>query len=101
MDRVDLRLEVGDLLRGRVEQVLGVRADEALSLGAGPLDERLAPPSDVVGRQLSLLRSRLGKLGFERCILPSSNRAQLKHISHPELVGASSLSECWKILFTS
>jgi DNA repair protein RadA/Sms len=42
-----------------------------------------------------------GKLGFERCILPSSNRAQLKHISHPELAGAGSLSECWKILFES
>ncbi len=40
-----------------------------------------------------------GKLGFERCILPSSNVAQLKHIKHPNLAGVSSLSECWKLLF--
>src|SRR6185436_6322699 len=25
-----------------------------------------------------------GKLGFERCILPASNSAQLKHIKHPK-----------------
>jgi DNA repair protein RadA/Sms len=40
-----------------------------------------------------------GKLGFERCILPSSNAAQLKHIDHPKLLGISSLTECWKLLF--
>jgi DNA repair protein RadA/Sms len=40
-----------------------------------------------------------GKLGFERCILPSSNSSQLSHIKHPKLSGVSSLSECWKLLF--
>src|SRR6185503_8967371 len=40
-----------------------------------------------------------GKLGFERCILPASNAAQLKHIGHPRLDGVGSLSECWKLLF--
>jgi DNA repair protein RadA/Sms len=40
-----------------------------------------------------------GKLGFERCVLPASNSAQLKHISHPELSGVNSLTECWKLLF--
>jgi DNA repair protein RadA/Sms len=40
-----------------------------------------------------------GKLGFERCILPSSNYAQLKHINHPQLAGVGSLNECWKLIF--
>jgi len=40
-----------------------------------------------------------GKLGFERCILPASNSAQLKQIKYPELLGVSSLAECWKLLF--
>lgn len=40
-----------------------------------------------------------GKLGFERCILPSSNSSQLKQIQHPQLVGVSSLADCWKLLF--
>jgi len=40
-----------------------------------------------------------GKLGFERCILPMSNSSQLGHIKSPELIGVSSLAECWKILF--
>jgi DNA repair protein RadA/Sms len=40
-----------------------------------------------------------GKLGFKRCILPSSNSRQLSHIKNPELTGVSSLAECWEILF--
>ena len=40
-----------------------------------------------------------GKLGFERCILPASNSTQLTSIKHPQLIGVSSLSECWKLLF--
>jgi DNA repair protein RadA/Sms len=40
-----------------------------------------------------------GKLGFERCILPTSNSAQLNHIKHPKLTGIGSLAECWKLLF--
>jgi len=40
-----------------------------------------------------------GKLGFERCVLPSSNVTQLKHIQHPDLAGVASLSDCWKLLF--
>ena len=48
---------------------------------------------------LDLCFAGAGKLGFERCILPSSNVAQLKHIKHPSLAGVSSLGECWKLLF--
>lgn len=40
-----------------------------------------------------------GKLGFERCILPTSNVAQLKHIKHPTLAAVGSIQECWKLLF--
>lgn len=40
-----------------------------------------------------------GKLGFKRCILPLSSSRQLSHVKNPELVGVSSLAECWKILF--
>ena len=40
-----------------------------------------------------------GKLGFERCVLPASNSAQLKHIKQPTLAGVSSLTECWKVMF--
>ena len=40
-----------------------------------------------------------GKLGFERCVLPASNSAQLTHIKHPKLASVSSLQECWKLLF--
>jgi DNA repair protein RadA/Sms len=40
-----------------------------------------------------------GKLGFERCILPTSNYNQLKHIQHPKMVSVASLQECWKLLF--
>jgi DNA repair protein RadA/Sms len=40
-----------------------------------------------------------GKLGFERCILPASNAAQLKYIEHPKLAAVSSLKECWKLIF--
>ena len=40
-----------------------------------------------------------GKLGFERCILPSSNLRQLRHLKTPELLGVGSLADCWKVLF--
>jgi DNA repair protein RadA/Sms len=40
-----------------------------------------------------------GKLGFERCILPTSNSSQLSHIKSPELIGVGSLAECWEVLF--
>jgi DNA repair protein RadA/Sms len=40
-----------------------------------------------------------GKLGFERCILPASNAAQLKYIEYPKLAGVGSLKECWQLLF--
>jgi DNA repair protein RadA/Sms len=40
-----------------------------------------------------------GKLGFERCILPASNAAQLKYIEHPKLAAVSSLKDCWKLIF--
>ena len=40
-----------------------------------------------------------GKLGFERCVLPQSNSAQLGHVKSPVLIGVSSLAECWEVLF--
>jgi DNA repair protein RadA/Sms len=40
-----------------------------------------------------------GKLGFTRCILPTSNLRQLIHSGPPELSGVGSLKELWKILF--
>ena len=39
-----------------------------------------------------------GKLGFTRCILPSSNLRQLNHSRPPELSGVGSLKELWEIL---
>jgi DNA repair protein RadA/Sms len=53
-------------------------------------------------RAISQAESRVkeaGKLGFERCVLPSSNANQLTHIKHPKLAGVGSLTECWKLLF--
>jgi DNA repair protein RadA/Sms len=53
-------------------------------------------------RGISQAESRVkeaGKLGFERCILPASNAAQLKYIEHPKLAAVSSLKECWKLIF--
>jgi len=40
-----------------------------------------------------------GKLGFRRCVLPVANRRQLNHVENLELLGVSTLAECWQILF--
>ena len=40
-----------------------------------------------------------GKLGFERCIVPTSNSSQLEYCKHPEVIGVGSLKELWQILF--
>lgn len=40
-----------------------------------------------------------GKLGFQRCLLPLANSRQLGHVKSPELIGVSSLAECWQVLF--
>jgi DNA repair protein RadA/Sms len=53
-------------------------------------------------RGVSQAESRVkeaGKLGFEKCVIPASNSAQLKHVKHPKLCGVSSLAECWKVVF--
>jgi DNA repair protein RadA/Sms len=53
-------------------------------------------------RGISQVEARVkeaGKLGFERCILPASNAAQLKHMKHPQIDGIASVGECWKLLF--
>jgi DNA repair protein RadA/Sms len=42
-----------------------------------------------------------GKLGFEQCIMPASNSAQLKHVKRPKLIAVGSLAECWKMMFSS
>jgi DNA repair protein RadA/Sms len=95
----------------------GVHVDEpAVDLGiivavASSHKEKIIDPKTVffgeVGlageiRGISQADARVkeaGKLGFERCILPSSNSSQMKHINHPKLTGVSSLGECWKLLF--
>jgi DNA repair protein RadA/Sms len=95
----------------------GVQVDEpAVDLGivaavASSHKEKTIDPRTVffgeVGlageiRGISQVEARVkeaGKLGFERCILPASNAAQLKHIKHPQLDGIASLSDCWKLLF--
>jgi DNA repair protein RadA/Sms len=95
----------------------GVHVDEpAVDLGivaavASSLREKVLDPRTVflgeVGlageiRGISQAEARVkeaGKLGFQHCILPSSNSSQLKQIKHPTLHGVSSLSECWKLLF--
>jgi DNA repair protein RadA/Sms len=40
-----------------------------------------------------------GKLGFTCCIMPSSNLRQLNRFESPELRGASSLKDLWKMIF--
>jgi DNA repair protein RadA/Sms len=40
-----------------------------------------------------------GKLGFDRCILPTSNLRQLDHIKAPDLIGVTTVKELWQILF--
>jgi DNA repair protein RadA/Sms len=95
----------------------GVHVDEpAVDLGvvvaiaSSAREEALDPKTVFFGevglageiRGISQAEARVkeaGKLGFERCILPTSNYVQLKHIKHPELVSVSSLSECWRLLF--
>ncbi len=95
----------------------GVRVDEpAVDLGivaavASSHHEKAIDPKTVlfgeVGltgeiRGISQAEARVkeaGKLGFERCILPKSNSAQLTHIKTPSLLGVNSLAECWQILF--
>ncbi|HXF74949.1 MAG TPA: DNA repair protein RadA [Methylomirabilota bacterium] len=95
----------------------GVRVDEpAVDLGivaaiASSHRESILDPKTVffgeVGlageiRAISQAEARVkeaGKLGFERCVLPSSNNNQLGHIKYPALAGVSSLSQCWKVLF--
>lgn len=95
----------------------GVHVDEpAVDLGiiagvASSYEEKGVDPKTVffgeVGlageiRGISQAEARVkeaGKLGFERCILPKSNRSQLDPIKNVEIIGVSSLAECWKLLF--
>jgi len=39
------------------------------------------------------------KLGFNRCIVPESSRAQLPRLEGVEVAGASTLSQVWELLF--
>ena len=45
------------------------------------------------------LWNEAGKLGFTCCIMPSSNLRQLNRFESPELRGASSLKDLWKMIF--
>ena len=95
----------------------GVQVDEpAVDLGiiaaiASSYEEKAIDPRTVIFGEVGLAGEvraiaqaearvkEAGKLGFERCVLPLSNSSQLSHIKSPELIGVSSLAECWKILF--
>jgi DNA repair protein RadA/Sms len=95
----------------------GVQVDEpavdlgvVAAIGSSARESALDPRTVFFGevglagevRGISQAEARVkeaGKLGFERCILPASNSAQVKGIKHPQLIGVSSLAECWKILF--
>jgi DNA repair protein RadA/Sms len=39
------------------------------------------------------------KLGFTRCIVPESSRAQLPRFDGVDLVGAATLAQVWDLLF--
>ena len=95
----------------------GVQVDEpGVDLGiiaavASSYEEKAIDPRTVIFGEVGLAGEirgiaqaearvkEAGKLGFERCILPTSNSSQLGHIKNPELSGVGSLNECWQILF--
>ncbi|MFQ5681979.1 MAG: DNA repair protein RadA [Candidatus Binatia bacterium] len=95
----------------------GVRVDEpAVDLGiivaiASSHREKPVDPKTVLFGEVGLTGEirgiaqaearvkEAGKLGFQRCILPTSNASQLSHIKSPGLVGVNSLAECLQILF--
>ncbi len=95
----------------------GVRVDEpAVDLGivaavASSHKEKAIDPHTVLFGEVGLAGEIRGiaqaearvkeaeKLGFKRCLLPLSNGRQLSHIKGIELCPASSLAECWGILF--
>ena len=82
----------------------------AVGAASSSLDRAVDPYMVFVGevglageiRTVTRVEARVaeaGKLGFRKCVLPQGNRKQLAHIKHPELVGVSSLDECWEIVF--
>jgi len=85
---------------------LGIIVSVASSYHEKPIDPRTVLFGEVglAGeiRGIAQAEARVkeaGKLGFKRCVLPVSNSRQLTHIKTPELIGVSSLAECWEILF--
>jgi DNA repair protein RadA/Sms len=86
---------------------LGIAAAVGSSYQEKPIDARTVIFGEVglAGevRAIAQAEARLkeaGKLGFERAILPKSNAAQLRHIKSPELLGVSSVEDCWNQLFS-
>ncbi len=95
----------------------GVRVDEpAVDLGviaavaSSFLDKPVDPRTLLIGevglagevRAVSQVEMRVReamKLGFARCVLPESSRRQLQPLEGMELLGVSSLSEAWDLLF--
>lgn len=95
----------------------GVRVDEpAVDLGivaavASSYKEKAIDPHTVLFGEVGLAGEirgiaqaearvkEAGKLGFKRCILPTSNSRQLTHTQGIELCPVGSLAECWAILF--
>ncbi|MDE0035255.1 MAG: DNA repair protein RadA [Deltaproteobacteria bacterium] len=82
----------------------------AVGVASSALDRAVDPYMIFVGevglageiRTVTRAEARVaeaGKLGFRKCVLPQGNRRQLQHVEQPELLGVSSLEECWEILF--
>ena len=85
---------------------LGIAAGVASSALDRPVDPYMIFVGEVglAGEIRTVTRAEArvaeaGKLGFRKCVLPQGNRRQLQHVEQPELLGVSSLEECWEILF--
>jgi len=85
---------------------LGVIAAVASSFLDKPIEARtvlvgevgLAGEVRAVG-QVELRVREAMKLGFTRCIVPESSRAQLPRLNGVQIVGASTLAQVWELLF--
>jgi DNA repair protein RadA/Sms len=58
----------------------------------------LAGEVRAVGQVEARVREAL-KLGFNRCVVPESSRAQLPRIDGVEIIGASTLAQVWDLIF--
>jgi DNA repair protein RadA/Sms len=95
----------------------GVRIDEPAAdlgviaaVGSSFLDRPVEPHTVLIGevglagevRAVGQVETRVReaiKLGFTRCILPESSRAQLPKLGGVEIIGAGTLAQVWELLF--